>query len=382
MSVFSAAIVCLLASAHAGSISNLPWSWDTVPLWADFGTSNTSLLDDYQAKFIATHYDIISLEKCLGQPQKTGIPTEDSFYKIASSIRKYASTQETKILFYFNIPLCLCDCYAITDSFCKNESMMFKDDNGNVIYANGDKNRPYFDHSQQSVREWWVNAVSSVMTTAKSKGIVVNGIFGDGVYRYWNPAQNVSAKRNNEYNAGILSLLDLTRASFAQINNDDLFVIGNGLSTYPDYINPDNNLEAMAHCDGMLAEHFGAFEEVINSENGKINVTDLLFWYNVSESMQKNVYGANKTLLIKAWIGPETGPINGFGPSWPSTYNAKTPTTHVQVQNASSSLILFPLSVYLCGIYNEYVYFNYAWWYDIQQGYVPCPDDPTSCDCP
>ena len=86
--------------------------------------------------------------------------------------------------------------------------------------------------------------------------------------------------------------------------------------------------------------------------------------------------------MIKSWVGPETGPINGFGPSWPSTYNAKTPTTHQQVQNASSVLITFPLATYLCGIYNKYVYFNYAWWYDIMQGYVPCPDDPTSCDCP
>ena len=30
----------------------------------------------------------------------------------------------------------------------------------------------------------------------------------------------------------------------------------------------------------------------------------------------------------------------------------------------------------------ESVYFNYAFWYDVSQGYVPCPNDISSCDCP
>ena len=40
------------------------------------------------------------------------------------------------------------------------------------------------------------------------------------------------------------------------------------------------------------------------------------------------------------------------------------------------------MAVYLCGMYYEGVYFSYGWWYDITNGYVPCPNDPSSCDCP
>lgn len=25
---------------------------------------------------------------------------------------------------------------------------------------------------------------------------------------------------------------------------------------------------------------------------------------------------------------------------------------------------------------------SYGWWYQLATGYVPCPDDPTSCACP
>ena len=372
------AIIVYLSTINAANINNLPWTYDTVALWADFGTSNKSLLSDYQAEFIATHYDIISLEKCLAQPSSTGIPTEISFYKIASKMRKYASSNETKILMYFAIDTCYCDCYNITNEFYANQSMWWRDDNGNIIYQSGNPHYPCYDHTQQYVRDWWVQTVKNAMITAKTEwNITVNGIFGDGIRKQWNNP-NISQARQDEYNQGIILLLNATRKAFAEIN-DDLYVIGNGISTYQTL---PNNLDLFPYLDGMLGEHYGAFEEVINSQNGKINVTDLLFWFNVSKSVKNGVYGKDKTLLIKSWVGPETGPINGFGPSWPPTYKAKTPTTHEGVQNASSVLITFPLATYLCGIYNKYVYFNYAWWYNIEQGYVPCPDDPTSCDCP
>ena len=154
--------------------------------------------------------------------------------------------------------------------------MYFKDDFGNPIFANGDKNRPFYDHTQPFVRTWWARTVTSVMQAALGNGTVINGIFGDGVAHQWNDV-NVSAQRQQAYNEGILSLLDETRQSFAAIN-DDLFVIGNGISTYSEQISPDHNLGVVPHTDGMLGEHYGAFEEVINAENGKINVTDLLFW--------------------------------------------------------------------------------------------------------
>lgn len=178
----------LFTVSKAAKMSNMPWSYDQVALWADFNIENMTEFTDYAAEFVATHYNIISLEKCLGTPQKTGIPTETQFYNTSAHIRQYASSNQTKIIFYFNIAFGVCDCYQITDSFCNNKSMQLKDKYGNIVYQNNNKQHPYYDHTQAYVREWWVNAVTSVMNTALTQNITVNGIFGDAISQYnYNP---------------------------------------------------------------------------------------------------------------------------------------------------------------------------------------------------
>ena len=81
MSTLLVTIVALLQIMNGANINNFPWSYDKVALWADFGTQNTSLLSDYQAQFISTHYDIVSLEKCLAHPAQTGIQLRYHFIK-------------------------------------------------------------------------------------------------------------------------------------------------------------------------------------------------------------------------------------------------------------------------------------------------------------
>lgn len=199
-------LTVLWYSSDCANINNLPWSYDKVALWADFGTSNTSLLSDYQSQFIATHYNIVSLEKCLADPAQTGIPTEISFYKIASGMRKYASTNELKILFYFALDTCYSTCYNITDSFYANKSMWLKDDDGNYIYQSGNSKYPIYDLTQEYVQDWWVNTTAQVMITAKQQwNITINGLFVDGVNKSF-ANDNVSATRQKEYAQGINSI--------------------------------------------------------------------------------------------------------------------------------------------------------------------------------
>eukprot|EP01083_Nonionella_stella_P278871 948421_1 len=198
--------VLLLRLVNGASIDNLPWSYEKVALFADFWTRNISLLSEYQSEFIATHYDIVSLAKCLGDTASTGIPTEESFYKIASSMRQYASPKETKIFFYFATCVAFCECYKITDEACNNRSMQYKDDYGNIL---GPSTNPYYDHTQSYVRDWWVNAVVSVMKTAIGRGVIVNGIFADNVQVHF--TANVSKQRQNEYNEAVLLLFDQLR---------------------------------------------------------------------------------------------------------------------------------------------------------------------------
>ena len=114
--------------------------------------------------------------------------------------------------------------------------------------------------------------------------------------------------------------------------------------------------------------------------------TDLILWaFNLSESIANGDYGENKILWIKGWIGPQVSPIVGdgavHGPTWPKNYGI-TPNTTLEIQKASVKLLKFPLAIYLCGIYNKYTYFGYAWFWDVLEGWIPCPDNPTSCDSP
>ena len=225
----------------------LPWSWDKIPLWADFGTNNVSLLSEYQSQFVATHYDIISIEKCLGQPWNTHVYTEQSFYETARNIRKYSSSNATKIIFYWNTNICYCDCYNITQSVLQNKSMWFYDDYDNPLYAGSDKNRPYFDMTQSYVRSWWVNSLITIITGALDQNIIVDGLFADGLCNAFN--KNVSAQRAQQYNNGVLSLMDETKSALTKINSD-LFILGNGLLSYS--FEPDHCTHAVEHVDGVL----------------------------------------------------------------------------------------------------------------------------------
>eukprot|EP01084_Bolivina_argentea_P147074 257371_1 len=357
---------------------SLPWSYDKVSLWANFEVTNKSLLTNYQAEFVATHYNIISLGKCLANAGRTGIPSEDTFYKIAASIRQYASTNETKILFAWPINSCGCKCYNFTDTFCSNQSMWFKDDNGIPINGSGGHN-PVYDLTQQYVRDWWVNSLINVIMKGLNQNISINGAWGDGACKNWSDSKyNVSVERSNQYINGAMKLMDETRQKFKQIN-DDLFFVANGLCSHSYF--SDYCTHIIPHTDGIWIEHFGAFDGVEVNNYGKLNATVLLNWFNITKSIIRGDYGSNKFVLIKSWIGPEVTPINHNGPTWPIDYGT-TPTTHLEIQNASMRLLDFTLAAYLCGMYEKNVYLSYAWWYNIAEGYVPCPNNPSSCDCP
>ena len=160
---------------------NLPWSWDTVPVWSFFGTENPSLLSDYQAQFVGTHYDIITLSACLGNPSISNVSTEQAFYTAAKHIRQYTTANETKILFYWNTGVCISQCYDITSTVMANKSMWWKADNGQPLYNGNNPTMPYYDLTQFYVREWWVTSLMEIISSALTQGIIVDGVYADGL---------------------------------------------------------------------------------------------------------------------------------------------------------------------------------------------------------
>ena len=363
------------------SIKQLPWSWDHVQLWTDFYVRDNiqPLLLPNVSSFLATNYQIISVEKCLGY--HSSYSTEQYFLEISSQLRQYNNNNdELKILFYFNTNIAYCDCYYnLTSVPCNNESYWLQDSDGNVIWSVTNK-RPYLDMSKSFVQEWWVDAVANMMQMGKESGINVNGVMADGVCPYL-LGKDITTSKNDEILNGINNALLLCQNVFSKMSSYDneYLVIGNGLKgySYPS----DNCRSGLNVSDGLMIEHYGGFEQ-LDKTNGNWKQEFIKDWYNIVY-LNKRYY--NKLILVKAWIGPPESPsvhldysgyaASAVGYSWPDGFEYTTPKNYSRLQKLANGLLQFPLAVYLCALVREYVYFSFGYWYDVHSGYYPCPDN-------
>ena len=87
--------------------------WDRVPRWADVylrGEQGFSDLE-YKLGFLMDNYDVISLEKCLNNPENDW-NTEAVFVDLVSRMRTLRPESEAKIIFYWQLSA-LVDCYDV-----------------------------------------------------------------------------------------------------------------------------------------------------------------------------------------------------------------------------------------------------------------------------
>ncbi len=82
----------------------------------------------------------------------------------------------------------------------------------------------------------------------------MDGVFADGACENIAGFPNVSQSRGDQYNQGIVLLMDETKKAFSEIN-DNLFIIANGIHFYA--FMPDHCTHIIPHVDGVLVEHFG-----------------------------------------------------------------------------------------------------------------------------
>ena len=87
--------------------------WDRVPRWADVylrGAQGFTDLD-YKLGFLMDNYDVISLEKCLDNPDNDW-RTEAVFVDLVSKMRTLRPDSEAKIIFYWHLTQVV-DCYDV-----------------------------------------------------------------------------------------------------------------------------------------------------------------------------------------------------------------------------------------------------------------------------
>lgn len=93
-------VLVLLVLVQVASATDKSWThgWETAgdAWWGDFGYS---LLTDEQARFVASTYKVVSLEKCTGQ--RSGLKSENAIYKTAAQLK--AINPGIKVIFYWSV---------------------------------------------------------------------------------------------------------------------------------------------------------------------------------------------------------------------------------------------------------------------------------------
>lgn len=365
------------AAPLSAPLSSYGWSLDSTPLWADFGHNGVPgnpcagancVLTDAQAAFIANTYQIVSLEKCFGIKWGTpGNKTEHNFIQAVAQLK--AANPNVKVLLYWNVPLVIGECYDTAATFLNHTDWWLKDDQGQVVHPDPVPTHLFVDFTVPAAAQWWISVPLQLVAQSGADGVFLDGTGGQD---YAGMAK-ISQQRSDEINAKAMAAVAAYRAAAKSVQ-PDLLVIGNGLTEYP--YPPDHGMAQLAYLDGVCIEHFGAFEGV-DSDNASLYPTNLVTWAQLTAAAVQQ----NKSVLVKAWVGPETTPIDGMGPTWPATHRPPLNRTHAGIAQAAAANLLFPHSLFLC-LVEQNVYFSYAWWYDLMQGYIPCPETPGGCDCP
>ena len=136
------------------------WEHDFVTagsaMWSDFGYS---LLSDVQAKFVATHYAVVSLEKCTGRG--SGVKTEEGIYRTAAQLKRF--NPDLKVLFYWSVSQAGIGCYAVNATIAAHPEWLLRDDEGKEVSP------PRIDVTVAEAASWWLS-------------VPLNGTDGKGNY--------------------------------------------------------------------------------------------------------------------------------------------------------------------------------------------------------
>ncbi|KAH8093673.1 glycosyl hydrolase [Aureococcus anophagefferens] len=354
MSILAAALLLTTARAALAPVRQ----------WADFssalGHNRTCTrrggmvcgLSDDEAAYVASTYDVVSIEKCFG----TGPGAEDRTMAnfVATAAQLKASNERTKVLFYWNARVAgppRCYEAAFGAELLAHPDWWLRRDDGKALCVgpgertpvcdDDDMTWPYVDFSVRAAADWWVAAPLAARDEA---GANMSGVFFDSCDHWdWTLWSNVSESKAAAWAEGQRAALKRARDGL-KARDADAFVVGNGFGAKNDTYLVDLVLGDVL--DGLCAEHLGAFEWVEDRHTGAVNASVAAsvpwprrFSRDFETSFPTSVVGRGALarrdgncpeapLLVKTWVGPEITPIDADGPR----------------------------------------YFSYGWWYDVSQG--------------
>jgi len=390
----------MLAFAGATAASAL----EPVQLWADFGSSSylptdrpggtrpcppprgnlVCGLSDEDAAFIAKTYAVVSLEKCfgVGYPQQGSLPnhTMENFAITARQITRLAppGVLPPRVLFYWSSSQVVGDCYEndFGGKILQHPEWWLRNKTGGAIWMNPTDvgKRPTIDFTVPAAREWWTSVPlkAHALSNGAMAGVFVDsaGDWGDTFVQRHKITTEKAAALNSAHRVALGEL----RAELRRIIGPRSLLVGNALGAN----NQSDGVELLQQnlVDGVCSEHFGAFDWLKNQTSGEVDATKVRAYLDHFDAAAKT----NGSVFVKAWVGPETSPIDSMGPSWPTDY--KNPISHrslnrtaAGIAEAAGQMLNYSLACFLC-IARPNFRFSYGWWYDVSQGYIPGADAP------
>ena len=334
------------------------WSTAQAMQFVDFGYQ---LMNDEQAAFVASHYRVVSIEKCTGFWDWPSRSTEQAFLESAARLKRHNPSVRT--LLYWDTDQASLQCYAGAAKLLAQPGWWLRGVDGAVLYADTARAIPYLNTSVPEGRAWWIGVPLGVAAAAN----IMDGVLVDGTGSRC--PGGLAADACAAYVDGKFAMVAALRAALA----NGAVVLGNGLSLYSPAHN--NDLDTLAGMDGIMLEHFAVFEQI--RPDGAINVP--LAAQALARVAEAAATGA--AVVMACWQGPYTDAfdVHGF-PGWAGAQAA--PTTNEGWRAALLRYAPFALAAFLT-VAEANVFMQYQAWYNgFSQGAIPCDAANTTCAAP
>ena len=388
MSASGSILRCCLAFVVVGLFgsqvvaeSQLKHGWDCITcetnsmLAGNFGHTTDMIFnmsDTWWIDTIAKSYAAVALNNFLGTQLYNGTG-ELGIVTVARALK--AANPKIKVLIYQAPSMFAMNSFAV-NQILAHPDWWLRDDYGNVIYFRPPSKQhphghPRLDLTLSEAQSFFSDLPLSYFSSHEEAARLCDGIFSDGA-NYQPFSKNMSIARYNKQFAGKMQTLQLAQKRFTSLNNGDVW--GNAaLENHPRADVPDDITwnTTLEHFNGAFDEMFGSFST--QNKDGSWNIT-------LMEKSFKNIIAASNAghpVILHLYPGPATVPFNRIGTGYNTFVSAswagpvKLPTTADAIRKAASDRLVESLAPFLI-VANERVFFSYAWFYSVEDGYIPC----------
>ena len=171
-------IVQTTSTLGAGTAAD-DWDWSYTHSWSLVNTNGrmgaAGLLTDYEAKFLATHNDIVGVGGTFGEAAG-GVPVvyahgEAAQAAAAKQLKSY--NPNVKVIIYRNSGINIDGQLQACKEFDNHPEWLLRNSTGSPVGT-----QLWYDFTFEGMRNWWINSTIDALTDFYS----VNGTYIDGVY--------------------------------------------------------------------------------------------------------------------------------------------------------------------------------------------------------